>query len=92
MSNQPVYRNRPRSHAYSCRCPRCVQFMNRPSASGSGAFWGVVALMVLYGMPAAIWHQGTGMVVACAIWWPVLTATTILILIGSYREKRGRAQ
>jgi len=24
MSNQPVYR-RPRSHAYSCRCPACRQ-------------------------------------------------------------------
>lgn len=86
MSSQPVYR-RPRSHAYSCRCPRCVQFLNRPSASGSGGFWAVVALMVLYGLPAGIWHQGTGMVVACAIWWPVLTAVTALIAYGSYREK-----
>ena len=86
MSNQPVYR-RPRNHAYSCRCPRCTEFLNRPSASGSGAFWAVVALLTLYGLPVAIWHQGTGLVVACAIWWPVLTLLTILCLIGSYKQK-----
>jgi hypothetical protein len=89
MSNQPVYR-RARSHAYSCRCPRCLQFRNRPAASGSAGFWIAVLLLTLFGLPVAIWHQGTGLVVACAIWWPVLALVTVLCLAGSYRQKHPR--
>lgn len=56
-------------------------------SSGSGWFWLIVLMMILYGLPAGIWHRGTGFVIAAAIWWPVLTGIVILALIGSYRQK-----
>ena len=33
--NRPVYRRPPRSHAYSCRCPRC----GTPARGSGGAAW-----------------------------------------------------
>lgn len=89
--NRPVYRYPPKSHAYNCPCDRCVQCRNRRSNTGSGGFWLVVLLMVLYGLPAGIWHRGTGFVIAAAIWWPALTGIVILALIGSRRQKHPKA-
>ena len=62
MSNQPVYR-RPRSHAYRCRCNRCVQSM--PSMK-NGDF-GLIGPLLLFGgiavvigfWPAMVWHGYT---------------------------------
>ena len=61
MSNpdRPVYRYPPRSHAYSCRCPRCAPFKGRPMQSGA---WIWVAIPVAAGIwwialaPLHIWH------------------------------------
>lgn len=59
MSNQPVYR-RPRSHAYSCRCPRC----GKPPGSGLiGYDMAAIAVALLFlavawivMAPLRIWH------------------------------------
>jgi hypothetical protein len=60
MSNQPVYR-RPRSHAYSCRCPRCAprgDFVARNGILGPGfAILCVVAVIGFW--PAMVWHGYT---------------------------------
>lgn len=59
MSNQPVYRYPPRSHAASCRCDRCLPFKSRPLSSGA---WVWVAIPVVAGIawiasaPLRIWH------------------------------------
>ena len=59
MSNQPVYRYPPRSHAATCRCPRCAPFRGRPLQSGA---WIWVAIPVVAGIfwvvsaPLRIWH------------------------------------
>ncbi len=87
MGNKPVYRYPPRSHAASCRCDRCLPFRSGSSSAGGGGFWIVVILMVLYGLPAGIFHSGPAFVIAGAIWWPVLTVFTVLCLYGSYKQK-----
>ena len=57
--NRPVYRHPPRSHAYSCRCPRCAQFNSRPLDSGA---WIWIVIPVVAGFfwvlsaPLRIWH------------------------------------
>ena len=59
MSNRPVYRYPPRSHAHNCPCPRCVQCRSRPLWSGA---WIWVAIPVAAGIfwiaaaPLRIWH------------------------------------
>lgn len=88
MSNQPVYR-RPRSHAYSCRCPRCVPqggFIERNGILGPLAlFAGLVAVIGFW--PAMAWHGYTDTggwrwdihsTMGCLIWWVFLAAVVIL--------------
>ena len=61
MSNQPVYR-RPRSHAYSCRCPRCVQSgaysvdLSKGAALPVAACAVIGAVVWLVVVPLRIWH------------------------------------
>lgn len=60
MSNQPVYR-RPRSHAYSCRCPACApkgDFVARNGILGPG--FAILCLVAVIGFwPAMVWHGYT---------------------------------
>ena len=61
MSNQPVYR-RPRSHAYSCRCPRCQGAGAYSTDLSKGCLIPVAICAVIAGavglalVPLGIWH------------------------------------
>ncbi len=98
MSQQPVYR-RPRSHAYSCRCPRCAA----PPAGG----WGIIApavliigaVAVLGFWPAMVWHgtSDTGgwrwdvsSTIACAIWWTLVLGPILVAAVTGVSKGRAR--
>lgn len=93
MSQQPVYR-RPRSHAYSCRCPRCVQSMPSMKNGDYGIIGplaligGIVALIGFW--PAMVWHGYTDTggwrwdihsTIACSIWWALTLGPFIAAII-----------
>ena len=103
MSNQPVYR-RPRSHAYSCRCPRCVQSMPKMKDGDYGIigplalFAGLVAVIGFW--PAMAWHGQTDTggwrwdihsTMGCLIWWVFLAAVVILAWADSGHKRAKRA-
>ena len=92
--SQPVYR-RPRSHAYSCRCPKC----DKP------ADWGVITpLIAIIGAgflvscwPALAWHGYTDTggwrwdihsTVACAVWWGALLFIAVLVAVANRKPRR----
>lgn len=62
VASQPVYR-RPRSHAYSCRCPRCAEALRRSqgNAGAAGPLILVFFIVVIIGFwPAMVWHGEGG--------------------------------
>lgn len=94
MSQQPVYR-RPRSHAYSCRCPRCDQ----------PAEWGILlplifgaGLIAVVGFwPAMVWHGYTDTggwrwdihsTVGCLVWWGILVFLGFLCWLAGDRTAK----
>ena len=92
---RPVYR-RPRSHAYSCRCARCVQSM--PSMKngdfgiiGPGLVFLIIVVPVFF-WPAMVWHGHTATggwswdihsTIACLAYWGVLILPLVLLGIVS---------
>jgi hypothetical protein len=96
VSQQPVYR-RPRSHTYSCRCPKCQAAAARSSGSLGATllFAGAIAAVgALPAWPYFIWHghdaQGHGKYdaatwVACGIWWAFLAAAATWITVALIR-------
>lgn len=98
----PVYR-RPRSHAYSCRCPRCA----RPASVKNGDYGligpGLVFLAVAYPVlcwPAWVWHgyssggDGYGWrwdihsTYACLTWWGILAFIVVLSVLADKAVRR----
>ncbi len=87
MSNQPVYR-RPRSHAYSCRCSRCVQSM--PDNSAPAAFWGAMLFLAVAFWPEYALH-GRASVIAGIAWWGSIATIGVTILVAYLNAQRVRA-
>ena len=56
--DRPVYRYPPRSHASSCRCPRCAPFRSKPGDAGIiGPVILIFFVVALAGFwPAMVWH------------------------------------
>jgi hypothetical protein len=90
-ANRPVYR-RPRSHAYSCRCSRCVQSMPSMKNGDFGIIGPIlVALVVIvpvFFWPAMAWHGYTATggwrwdihsTIACLTYWCILVFLVILL-------------
>lgn len=79
MSNQPVYRYPPRSHACNCPCPRCAQSRSRPLQSGAW-IWPLLAVLgaVSWAAGAAARHPlqtaaaGAGIVILALVTWAVV--------------------
>ena len=73
--NRPVYRHPPRSHAYSCRCPRCEPFRNRSLGSSGARIWPLLAALgaISWAAGAAAHHllqtavAGAGIVVLALV-------------------------
>jgi hypothetical protein len=93
--SSPVCR-RPRSHAYACRCPRCVASVPRMKNGDYGILGplaliaGVVAVTGFW--PAMVWHGYTDTggwrwdihsTVAVAAYWGVIAFAAALAAIGN---------
>ncbi len=91
--NRPVYRYPPRSHADSCRCPRCEPF--RRQAKGGPAYQyidrnGIIgpAILVIGGIiltcfwPVLVWH-GEGGVTGTDWRWDIHSTIAELVYLGS---------
>ena len=89
MGNQPVYRYPPRSHASTCRCPRCLPFRPRPGAGGTIERYGLIGPLLLWGgiiavigfWPAMVWH-GEGGPTGTAWRWDIHSTIGCLIWWG----------
>lgn len=63
MTNRPVYRRPPRSHAYSCRCPACRQAtaygasMLKMDAALVAAIALIAGIAWIAFAPLRIWHK-----------------------------------
>lgn len=55
MTNRPVYRHPAGSHAYSCRCDRCLPFKSRNSSVGAW-FWGFLVFIGVAFWPSIALH------------------------------------
>jgi hypothetical protein len=83
MSNQPVYR-RLRSHAYSCRCPRCTPqggFVDRNGIIGPG-FLILCVVAVIGFWPAMVWH-GYGGPTGTAWRWDIHSTIAEAVYFGA---------
>ena len=84
MSNQhPVYRQ-PRSHAYACRCRKCVQ--SRPESTPAVLFWGALAFLAVAFWPEWALH-GRASLIAGIAWWGAIAVTGVLVLTAYLRRK-----
>ena len=97
----PVYR-RPRSHAYSCRCPRCVQPNMKNGDYGiigpAILAWFAVTLFGFW--PAMVWHGYTDTggwrwdihsTVAELVYWGTIGFTVFLCWLGNRPAKTSAA-
>jgi hypothetical protein len=82
--SQPVCR-RPRSHAYRCRCSRCVYSM--PDNSAAAVFWGPLIFLAIAFWPEYALH-GRASVIAGIAWWGSIAVIGALILAACLNGKR----
>ena len=95
VASQPVYR-RPRSHAYSCRCPKCVQATRRRRGGAEWVFpvfFGAVLLLAGIGWAArGMAHAVAAQPLAAALMAAGVIAVIAAVTMANKREAKRRAR